>query len=81
MMVIFHVCYHNLRTSISQITDVTGSTCLASVLMKMLVAVRLERLFLPFFFLANSQDRLPNRRSETEVKMHTPEDRLPALNN
>ena len=38
MMVIFHVCYHNLHASISQITDVTGATCRASLLMKMLVA-------------------------------------------
>lgn len=37
MMVIFHVCYHNLHASISQITDVTGTTCRASVLMKMVV--------------------------------------------
>lgn len=73
MMVIFHVCYHNLRAAISQITDVTGSTCLASVLMKMLVAVRLFSFF--FFFLANSQDRSTNRHSETEVETHTPQDR------
>lgn len=39
MMVIFHVCYHNLHASISQITDVAGATCRALVLMKMLVAV------------------------------------------
>lgn len=37
--------------------------------------------FHSLFFGANSQDRLPNRRSETEVEMYTPEDRLPALNN
>lgn len=39
MMVIFHVCYHNLHTSIFQITDVTGLMCLPSILMKTWVAV------------------------------------------